>query len=447
MTPRAGTRSGSGRAPTLGAGLPPRFAITRQVIFASLIIALLGIGVGGWAATASLQGAVIAPGSFVVERNVKKVQHQYGGIVAAIHVKDGDRVAAGDVLLRLDPTQINAEIAILTSQIVELTARAARLAAERDSLPAIVFPAGFLAQGEEAQAAADGEDRLFAENRRTRESQKEQLRLRIAQLEEEITGLTAQRDAKSGEIGLIRRELEQVRALHAKQLTAVSRVYAMEREEQRLGGELGGLIAQIARAKGQISEINVQVLAVDETARAQAQRELRMIEGKLPELREREIAARDRLQRVDVRAPQAGTVHELAVHTVGGVVTAAEQLMLIVPQEVNLSIEARIAPADVDQVVVGRPAQLRLSAFDQQTTPELTGHVVQVSADVTVDPKTGQSYYLARLAMDDAERRRVGELKLLPGMPVEVFIATGTRTALSYLAKPLTDQMSRAFRE
>lgn len=426
---------------------PQRFTIGKQVVFASAVMLMLAVGLGGWAATAALQGAVIAPGTFVVERNVKKVQHNYGGIVAAINVENGDLVEAGDVLLRLDPTQILAELGIIRSQIVELTARRARLAAERDNLADVAFPAGFVEQGADAQAAAAGERRLFAENRRTRESQKEQLRLRIAQLEEEITGLAAQRDAKQGEIAIIRRELEQVRALYDKQLTAVTRVYAMEREEQRLSGELGGLVAQIARARGQISEIRVQILAVDETARAQAQRELRLVDGKLPELAEREIAARDRLERIDIRAPQKGIVHELAVHTIGGVVTAAEQILLIVPEEDGLTIEARIAPVDVDQVSVGRPAKLRLSAFNQQTTPEIAGRVVQVSADVTVDPKTGLSYYLARLEMDDKHRRTIGDLELVPGMPVEVFISTGERTALSYLAKPLTDQMNRAFRE
>lgn len=426
---------------------PKRFSIARQVVFASAVMLMLAVGVGGWAATAALQGAVIAPGTFVVERNVKKVQHNYGGIVSEINVRNGDLVEAGEILLRLDATQILAEIGIIRSQTVELTARRARLAAERDNLANVAFPPGFIDQGGDARAAAEGEVRLFEENRNTRESQKEQLRLRIEQLEEEITGLSAQRDAKNGEIKIIRQELDQVRKLYEKQLTAVTRVYAMEREEQRLSGELGGLIAQIARAKGQISEIRVQILAVDDNARAQAQRELRIIDGKLPELAEREAAARDRLHRVDIRAPQKGIVHELAVHTIGGVITAAEQIMIIVPEEDNLTIQAQIAPTDVDQVVVGRPAKLRLSAYNQQTTPEIDGRVIQVSADVTIDPKTGQNYYIARLEMEEKERRLIGDLKLVPGMPVEVYISTGERTALSYLAKPFTDQMNRAFRE
>ncbi len=423
------------------------FSVRRHVLFATTVMLFLVLGVGGWAATANLTGAVIASGTFVVERNVKKVQHSYGGIVAKINVKNGDMVEAGEVLVRLDDTQINAEIGIIQSQLTEFKARSARLEAERDGRENLTMPAGFEATSETAAAVAAGEIRLFEESRRTRENQKQQLRLRIEQLDEEINGLTLQRNAKAGEIELIKRELEQVRMLHEKQLTPVSRVYAMERDVMRLTGEHGSLVAQIARAKGQISEIKVQILAVDENVRAQAQRELRSVEGRLAELAERQIATLDKLKRIDLRAPQAGVVHELAVHTVGGVITAAEQVMLIVPDDDNLTIQARISPADVDQVVVGRPAKLRLSAFNQQTTPELSGRVTQVAADITVDTKSGQQYYIVRLEMDEKDRRSVEDLKLVPGMPVEVFMSTGARTALSYLAKPITDQMSRAFRE
>jgi HlyD family type I secretion membrane fusion protein len=423
------------------------FSVTRQIVFASVVMLILAFGCVGWAATANLSGAVIAPGSFVVEKNVKKVQHSYGGIVAELNVKNGQRVGSGEILLKLDATQLSAELGVIRSQLTELVARSSRLAAERDNRPELQFPEAFVGRSAETKAAADGEARVFFENKKMRESQIEQLRLRIGQLKEEIVGLSAQRDAKSGELKLIQNELEQVRMLYQKKLTPVSRVYAMEREEKRLSGEHGALLAQIARASGQISEINVQIIAVDENARGHAQRELRTIEGKLGELAEREIAAKDRLHRIDIRAPQAGVVHELAVHTIGGVVTAAEQIMLIVPEEDSLTIQARVSPTDIDQVVVGRSATLRLSAFNQQTTPELDAHVVNVSADVTSDPKTGQSYYVARLEMDDRAKRAIGELKLMPGMPVEIFMSTGERTALSYLAKPFTDQMSRAFKE
>lgn len=426
---------------------PREFAIRNHVIAASVAISMLAFAVGGWASTANLSGAVIAPGTFVVEKNVKKVQHSYGGIVSEINVKNGDRVQHGQVLVRLDATQIRAELGVITSQLIELTARTSRLVAERDGLAEVVFSPAFVARSADAQVAANGEARLFSENRKMKDSQKHQLGLRVEQLNEEITGLTAQRDAKQGELALIQKELGQMRILKEKNLMPMTRVYAMEREAKRLSGEHGGLVAQIARAHGQISEINVQILAVDESMRAQAQRELRTIEAKLSELGEREIATVDKLNRIDIRSPQDGIVHELAIHTVGGITTAAEQLMLIVPEHDNLTIQARVSPNDIDQVVVGGPARLLLTAFNKQTTPELHGRVVNVSADVTIDPKTGQSHYVARLEMDEKSQRQVGALTLIPGMPVEVFISTGERTALSYLAKPFTDQMNRAFRE
>ncbi|MGE0022388.1 MAG: HlyD family type I secretion periplasmic adaptor subunit [Hyphomicrobium sp.] len=430
-----------------GGKAPTAFSIRSHVVFATFVMAMLGFGVGGWAATANLSGAVIAPGTFVVERNVKKVQHSYGGIVSEISVKNGDRVKSGDILLRLDATQIRAEMGVVTSQLTELEARRIRLGAERDNLDAMPAVRTAMDDKPEFQASLAGETRLFKDNRSSRENQKQQMMLRIEQLKEEIVGLSAQRDAKAGELKLIRQELEQVTLLHQKGLTPVTRVYAMEREEKRLSGEHGGLVAQIARANGQISEIHVQIIMIDENSRVQAQRELRSIEAKLSELVEREVATNDKLQRVEIRSPQSGLVHELSAHTVGGVITAAEQIMLIVPEEDDLTIQANISPTDVDQVLVGRQANLRLSAFHQQTTPELTGHVVHVSADVTVDPKNGYSYYVARIAMDEKSRRSVGDLKLVPGMPVEVFMSTGDRTALSYLVKPFTDQIQRAFRE
>ena len=423
------------------------FSVNKHIAFALVVMTGLVFGFGGWAGMANLTGAIIAPGTFVVEGNVKKVQHSYGGIVSEINVKNGDHVQSGQILMRLDATQIRAELDILKLQTIELTARSARFSAESNGLASFVLPQAFLEQSAVAKAAAEGEIRIFEEARRTKESQKEQLRLRIQQATEEISGLTAQSDAKVGELKIIKLELDQTRMLYEKKLTPATRVYAMEREEMRLAGELGGFKAQIARAYGQISEINVQILVVDESVRAQAQRELRVTEAKLSELAEREIAVSDRLLRVDLRAPLSGIVHELAVHTVGGVVTAAEPVMLIVPEEQGLTIQARISPADVDQVVNGRSARLRLSAFSQKSSPELNGHVTDVSADVTVDAKTGQSYYEVRLAMDDSAQRLVGNLKLVPGMPVEVFMSTGDRTALSYLTKPFTDQMNRTFRE
>ena len=423
------------------------FSVSRHIRLASLVVAVLLFGFGGWAALAELQGAVVAPGTFVVERNVKKVQHSYGGIVSQINVKNGDRVESGQVLLKLDATQSGAELGVIKSQLVELISRSARLAAERDNLPNIVWPPTFLQTYPNAQETADGEIRLFEENRSAKEGQKAQLRLKIEQVKEEITGQSAQRDAKSAELNIIQKELIDVREMFAKKLTTAARLNSLEREATRLAGDYGGLIAQIARAKGQINEINVQILSVDENMRANAQKELRSIDAKVSELLERQVAANDKLSRIEIRAPRAGLIHELNVHTVGGVVSPAEVLMLVVPEDDGLQIQARIQPANVDQVVIGRTARLRLSAFSQKKTPEVDGRVLHVAADVTLDPKTGQSYYAVMVELDDKARRVIGDLKLVAGMPVEVFMSTGDRTALSYLTKPFTDQMNRAFRE
>ncbi len=423
------------------------FSIHRLIIAAvAIIVGLLG-GAGVWAATATLSGAVIAPGSIVVERNVKKVQHSHGGIIAEIGVKNGDRVEAGQIVLRLDATQVKAELGVLRSQLVEHTARRARLIAERDGESSVTFPRGFLESGSDAREAAAGETRLFEESKKAKDSQKEQLRQKISQSNDEIVGVRAQRDAKTGELELVDKEVKSVRGLFAKNLATTSRLNGLERDLRRLSGEVGSADAQIARLNGQISEINIQIIGIDETARATAQRDLRSTDARIAELIERETAAKDRLDRVDIRAPRTGLVHDLAVHTVGGVISPAEQLMLIVPEEDGLAIQARVSPADVAQISVGRSARLRLSAFDQQTTPEFEGKVVHVPGDVTPDPKTGQSHYIIRVEMDAKSKVLASGLKLIPGMPVEVFLSTGERTALSYLSKPFTDQMNRAFRE
>lgn len=423
------------------------FSVSRHIAIAMLLVVLLFFVFGVWAARASLTGAVVAPGTFVVERNVKKVQHSTGGIVAAIMVKEGDRVAAGDIVLKLDPTQARAELGIVRSQSVELSARKARLMAERDLATRIAFPADFRSGSPEAEQAAASEERLFAENQRTREGQKAQLRIRIEQIREEIAGLMAQSVAKVGELGVAEVELKGLRDLGNKQLVTTQRVNVLDRDVRRLQGDRGSITAQIARARGQIAEVDLQILMIDDTLRANAQRDLRATEAKLVELAERELAARDKLARIDIVAPIGGLVHELAVHTIGGVITPAEQLMLIVPEEESLTIQARVQPIDIDQIKVGRPARLRLSAFNQQLTSEIEGVIVHVSGDITTDAKTGQSYYLIRAEMGDKKLKSFQNIRLLPGMPVEVFLSTSERTMLSYLMKPFFDQMERAFRE
>lgn len=423
------------------------FTIRSRVIFATFFMLTIFGGVGGWAATAELSGAVIAPGSVVVDKNVKKLQHRDGGIVSKILAKNGDRVEAGEVIVELDDTQIKAELGVVQAQVIELTARKSRLSAETMKAEQIVFPDDFAGSSAHARLVSDGETRLFREMRTNLRSQKDQLNLQIDQLREEIKGIEAQRKAKGGQLEIMDRELAQITELYEKRLTSVTRLYSLQREAKRLRGEHGGLNAQIARANGKISEIKLQILSVEQSARLQAERDLRTVEAKLAELVERETAARDRLKRVKLLAPVSGLVHELAVHTIGGVITAAETVLVIVPENERLTIEARIAPVDIDQVAVGRKAKMHFSAFSQETTPELYGRIVHVSPDITKDEATSQSYYVGRVEVTEESKEKLKTMELLPGMPVEVFISTGARTALSYLSKPITDQFNRAFRE
>jgi membrane fusion protein, type I secretion system len=423
------------------------FSIRARLSIGLLVISFLVVVGGGWAGTAKLSGAIIAQGSVAVEKYVKKVQHLDGGIVGKINVKDGDVVKAGDILIRLDETRDRAEFGVVQSQIIELVGRQARLSAERDGLTSIEFSSGFDTMGPDTARVRDGEVRLFESRRKARESNKKQLRLRIGQHKEEIRALASQRDAKVDELELIRKELEQVRTLFTKNLIPVTRLYKLEREATRIDGERGGLTAQIARVSTQISEVALQILSVDQTMVRDTQREIREIEGKIAELTERKVVIVDRLSRVELRAPVSGVVHEMSVHTIGGVVTAAEPVMLIVPGGEDLTINARILPNDIDQVAISQEVRIRLSAFNQRATSELQGRVVQVAPDVTEDARSGQNYYLARIEIDETSLEEIVDWKLVPGMPVEIFITTGERTALSYLAKPITDQLERAFRD
>jgi HlyD family secretion protein len=428
----------------------PRHSIRRHLLAGVALVVLLAGGVGGWAATTELAGAVIAPGNLVVETNVKKVQHPTGGVVGELRVRDGTPVKAGDVVVRLDDTVTRANLAIVVKSLDELAARQARLEAERDGAQAPSFPAELLARRHDPDVArlVAGEQKLFETRRSARQGQKAQLKERVGQLQEQIAGLTDQIAAKRREIELIGQELKGVRELWQKNLVQVSRVTALERDAARLEGERGSLVSSIAQTKGKITETELQILQIDQDLRTEVGKELAEIRGKVSELVEKRVTAEDQLKRVDIRAPQDGTVHQLSVHTVGGVITPnGEPLMLIVPKADALTVEARIAPQEIDRVHVGQRAVLRFSAFNQRTTPELNGAVSVVSADISTDPKTGASFYTVRIAISGAELARLGGLKLVPGMPVESFIQTEQRTVLSYLTKPLVDQALKAFRE
>ena len=432
-----------------GEKLESRRSIKLHLIIGFAVVAVLAGGLGGWASTAEISGALIAPGSVVVDSNVKKVQHPTGGVVGEVLARDGDLVKAGDVVVRLDDTVTKANLAIVTKNLDGLWARAARLQAEQQGLDQLTFPSMLLSRADDpdVKTVMASESKLFEVRTTGRIGQKAQLRERVAQLNEEIGGLAAQEKAKDQEISLVQKELAGVRDLYDKHLVQISRLTTLERDTARLSGERAQYIASRAQAKGKITETELQIIQVDKDMVSEVSKDLRETNDKIGEFVERKVTAEDQLRRTDIRAPQDGMVLQSTVHTVGGVITAGDAIMMIVPQADALSVEAKVNPQDIDKLQIGQKTLLRLSAFNQRTTPELNGVVTRVSPDVTTDQRTGQSYYTIRVSMPPAEVARLGENKLIPGMPVEAFVQTGDRTMLSYLMKPFSDQLMRAFRE
>ena len=426
-----------------------RRSIRRHILAGLTVFAVLAAGVGSWAGMAKLSGALIAPGSIVVDSNVKKVQHPTGGVVGELRVREGDRVKAGDIIVRLDQTITRANLAIVTKGLAELAARKARLASERDGSDAIDFPDQLTNRVGELEIAQimEGERKLFELRRSARLGQKAQLRQQTGQLLEEIVGLTAQQQAKKREIVLISRELEGVRDLFKKNLVQINRLTLLEREATRLDGDEAQLMAAVAQARGKIAEIELKIIQIDQDLSSEVAKEMREIDAKIGEFVERKLQAEDQLQRVEIRAPQDGVVFQLTVHTVGGVIAAGEVIMLIVPEADSLAAEARVNPQDIEQVQLDQKTVLRFPAFNVATTPEINGQVSRISADVSSDQRSGQSFYSIRISIHPDELSRLGKSKLVPGMPVECFIQTGERTVISYLLKPFRDQLQRTFRE
>jgi HlyD family secretion protein len=429
---------------------PKLRGMLRRQTAAIVVAALLLVGgLGGWAMTTEFTGAVVAAGYLVVDSNVKKVQHPTGGVVGKLNVREGQEVKAGDIVISLDDTQIRVSRDIVVKALNELAARQAREEAERDGLDKVTFSADLIARKNDPDVdkAVTGEQRQFEIRRTSREGSKAQLRERMIQLRQEINGYEAQITSKDKQIEWVGKELVGVYELWEKNLIPYTRVTSLEREKERLGGERGQLMASIAQAKGKIAEIELQILQVDQDMRTEVGKDLAEIRARTAEMIERKVAAEDQLKRVDIRAPIDGVVLQLTIHTVGGVITAGEAIMLIVPQTDTLQVEAKIPPQEIDQLRIGQPAVLRFVAFSQRSTPELNGTVLRISADVSEDTKTGTRFYTIRIDVSPEEVARLGAVRLVPGMPVEALIQTSPRTVMSYLIKPLHDQLVRAFRE
>ena len=430
----------------------PKFStsIRRYVTIGIATIGFLVVGMGGWAATAKLSSAVIAPGVVVVATNVKQVQHPDGGIVGAINVRDGEEVKAGDLLIKLDETLVAANRALLDGQIIAMEARLARLEAEREGADELVVPEELAERVDEplVRQALDAERKVLDARGETMSGQVDRLKERTGQLREQITGLQAQRNAKDEEIALMEEELEVYEKLFDKGSTTRDRVVNTKRSLSRLEGEHGELLSNIAVAKGRINETELEVLQLTTDRNEQTFGEITEIKPELANLKERRAAADFQLKRMDIRSPADGRVFELAVHTEGGVVQPGETIMQVVPDTDQLLIESRVAPTDVDEVAIGQEAVVVLSAFDYKTTPQLHGKVVFVSAEASREEQTGLSYYSVRVQLDEGEFDRLPEgLILLPGMPAEVYISTGGQTVVAYLMRPLSEQFRRAWRE
>ncbi|MEM7696002.1 MAG: HlyD family type I secretion periplasmic adaptor subunit [Pseudomonadota bacterium] len=426
-------------------------SMKRYVQIGTAAALALVVGFGGWAAMANISGAVVATGVVAVGSRVKEVQHREGGIVARILVDDGDRVEAGALLLELDDTQTRAARDLVGGQLTAYRARMDRLAAERDNKDAIAFRKSLLDDAADDPALAEiltSQRGTFAARRATVEGQTTQYREQLTQLDEQIRGLTVQQEAKKREIELVRDELADLRELLRRDLVPRSRVVAREREATRLDGEDGDLTARIATARGRIAEINVQILQVEKEFQRQVLDDIERLQTEIATLAERTVAADDELSRVDIRAPEAGVIHDLAINTVGGVIAPGATILKIVPDADELIVEAQVAPINVDEIKDGQAADVMFSGLPMRDTPRLQATVKTVSPETTRDERTGVDFFTVRIALPESELRRMGDnVALVPGMPAEVFIRTRDRTVLSYLIEPLLDAANVAFRE
>ncbi|GAA6211155.1 HlyD family type I secretion periplasmic adaptor subunit [Hyphomicrobiales bacterium 4NK60-0047b] len=413
------------------------------------LLLLVG-GIGGWAAFASLQGAVIASAQITVKSNLKRVQHLEGGIVSEILVKDGDKVEAGQTVLRLDTTKDLANLASLDANLNEQLARKARLSAERDKKQTITFPEMLVKKAENSAEIAKilkGQTNLLKARQASISGQTSQLKQRTEQLNEAIKGITAQVASKKSQLTFIRKELTDLQSLQDKGLVPQNRILALQREEARLQGEAGELVASTARTKVQISETEIQILQVEKDHLSSILTELRETTTQANQLTEQRTALADKLKRMTIIAPKSGIIHQLAVHTIGGVVAPGDPVLMIVPQNSELIFAARVNPQDIDQVFKGQKANVHLSAFDQRTTPEVTGVVTLVSAETTQDQPNTPPYYKVHVELPKDQMARIKNIELVPGMNAEVFIQTKSRLVFEYLLQPLTDQIRRTMRE
>ncbi len=421
----------------------------RPLTLGFIALALLVLGLGTWSVKVNIAGAIIASGLVEVEVNRQVVQHPNGGVIGEILVDDGDVVALGDVLMRFDDTLLRSDLSVTTGQLYEIAARKARLKAERDGVETLVFPADLLeaANASFVKELIDGQADLFAARRDSLAREAALLREKTAQIKEQITGKFAQITAAQTQKTILNEELVDELALLEKGLSQAAKVRGLQREAARVGGLLGDLTANIAQSRGRIAEIEIEILRLQTRLREDAITTLRDLQFREIELNEKRITLLETLQRMDIRAPASGVIYGKKFHALRAVVRPAEPILYIVPQDTALIITTRIPAVHIDQVHQGQAANLRFSAFDMRTTPEIPGYVVRVSADIFTDEITGEIYYSADISPSAEGFEMLQDLEVIPGMPVQAFIKTTDRTPLSYLIKPLMDYFTKAFRE
>ena len=411
-------------------------------------LAIFAAGVTTIVAQTVIAGAVIAHGNIVVESGAKTVQHLTGGIVKDVLVKENEDVRIGQPLIKLDVTLVEAQVRAARISLAQQRARLDRLIAERDGEEKIRFSQDSLALRSDPDYAEifDTEERQHRLRIEERNGQRAQLRERIEQANQETAGTASQLEARRNEIELLTTELEGLRKLFKKKLVSQQRVNELERQLSQLVGTVGALQSSMAAGKGKISELELMILQVDQNLRSQLTDHISNAQQAIASLTEKEIEAKTMLLQSTIYAPQSGTVYQLAVHTRGQVIKSGETLMTIVPERDTLVGVVKVSPADIDQLYSGQKTLVTFSAFDRGTTPTLNASLASISPDLKQDPQTGVLYYQARIAVAPSEIERLGAVKVVPGMPIEVFVNTGDRTLVSYFLKPLTDQMNRAFR-
>ena len=428
-----------------------RWSAWRPLIFGFFGLALLFGGFCYWVVSSRIAGAVIASGRVEVDRNRQVVQHDTGGTVSEIRVDEGDIVAAGDVVLRLDDQQLASQLSIVEGQLFELMARRGRLDAERDQTATVEYDAELISTGQsnaDIQELMEGQLNLFEARRESIAKESEQLGKRGSQIANQIDGIVAQEQALGQQLELIEEELANQQSLLDRGLAPAGTVLNLLREQARLRGQIGELGASKAQFEGRMTEIDLEILKLGTTVREEAITRLRDLRYRELELVEQRRALQAEIERLAIRAPVSGIVYSLQVQTPRSVIRAAEPLMYLIPQDRPLIIATSVQPINIDEISVGQAVNLRLSALDQRTTPELVGQVIQISADALEDENTGQGYYRAEIALNPGEIEKLPEgAILLPGMPVEAFIRTEARSPLAYLVKPMADYFARAFRE